>query len=137
MRVYKHGIPGIGVTGKRGKNGKTGASFYIGPVDYFFEYIGGNVLTDSSIDYDDIDYDITYAEDEERLSHLYNEGDILYITDPSTMDVLYMIEITEDMTTCTKEYFLEHIKHSKPFTKKLGPSETQLMFPINVVNTGD
>ena len=77
MLVNKHGIPGIGVTGKPGKKGKTGNSFYMGPIDQFFEFIGENNLTDSSIDYDDIDYNITYAEDEERLSHIYNEGDIV------------------------------------------------------------
>ena len=92
MRVNKHGLPGIGVTGKKGKNGKTGNSFYIGPIDQFFAYIGGDTLVNSSIDYDDIDYDITYAEDELRLSHIYNEGDILYITDPTTLDVLYMVD---------------------------------------------
>ena len=135
MRVNKHGLPGIGVTGKKGKNGKTGNSFYIGPIDQFFEYIGGDTLVNSSIDYDDIDYDITYAEDELRLSHIYNEGDILYITDPITLDVLYMVEITEDMTTCTKDYFLKHIKHQAPFTKKYGPSENDICFPVNIIHT--
>ena len=33
MRVNKHGIPGIGVTGKRGKKGKYGNSFYFGTID--------------------------------------------------------------------------------------------------------
>ena len=78
MRVNKHGIPGIGVTGKKGKKGKYGNSFYFGTIDSFFSYIGNNTLKDISINYDDIDYDITYAEDELRLSHIYNEGDILY-----------------------------------------------------------
>ena len=136
MLVNKHGIPGIGVTGKPGKKGKTGNSFYMGPIDQFFEFIGENNLTDSSIDYDDIDYNITYAEDEERLSHIYNEGDIIYITDPDTKEILYMLEVTEDMTTCTKKYFLERIKQLDPFKKKLENSDGQLMFPVNLVNDG-
>ena len=79
MRVNKHGIPGIGVTGKKGKKGKYGNSFYFGTIDSFFSYIGNNTLKDISINYDDIDYDITYAEDELRLDPKYHEGDILYI----------------------------------------------------------
>ena len=74
MRVNKHGIPGIGVTGKKGKKGKYGNSFYFGTIDSFFSYIGNNTLKDISINYDDIDYDITYAEDELRLLGLaYSE----------------------------------------------------------------
>ena len=34
--------------------------------------------------YDDIDYDITYAEDELRLDPKYHEGDILYILSDDT-----------------------------------------------------
>ena len=84
MRVNKHGIPGIGVKGKKGKKGKYGNSLYFGTIDSFFSYIGNNTLKDISINYDDIDYDITYAEDELRLDPKYHEGDILYILSDDT-----------------------------------------------------
>jgi hypothetical protein len=79
MRIYKHGIPGVGITGKQGKDGKMGNGIYFGTLDSFFSYIDENVLKDSSIDYDDIDYDITYTKNEERLNIKYKTGDILYI----------------------------------------------------------
>ena len=97
MRIYKHGIPGIGVTGKQGKNGKNGPGIYFGTLDSFFTFIGDDILTNSSIDYDDIDYDITYTQNEERLNYIYKSGDILYIIEDdnpdNTKNILYMIEI--------------------------------------------
>ena len=139
MRVNKHGIPGIGVTGKKGKKGKYGNSFYFGTIDSFFSYIGNNTLKDISINYDDIDYDITYTEDELRLDPKYHEGDILYILSDDTQNavVSYMVEITEDLTTCQKDYFLKNIKYNNPFLQKYGSTEHQLMFPVCLVNTDD
>ena len=137
MKIYKHGIPGIGVTGKIGKKGKKGSGFYFGTLDSFFTFIGDDVLTNSSIDYDDIDYDITYVQNEERLNPIYNAGDILYviddINDDSSIPVLYMVEITDDMTTCTKEYFKTHIKQYEPFTIKYTSNKNVLNYPINIV----
>ena len=136
MKIYNHGIPGIGITGQKGKNGKTGSGFYFGPLDSFFEFIGDDVLINSSIDYDDIDYDITYVQNEERLSHIYNTGDILYIVnDNEPKNILYMVEITDDLTTCTKEYFTEHIKHYKPFTFNFKINDNTIQYPINIVQS--
>lgn len=64
MKSYKHGIPGIGVTGLKGKNGKNGSGIYFGTIDSFFKFIGDDILTNSSINYDDIDFDITYVQNE-------------------------------------------------------------------------
>ena len=59
--MNKHGIPGIGVTAPKGKKGMNGNSFYFGPLNSFFTYIGDDILPDSSVDYEDRDYDITYV----------------------------------------------------------------------------
>lgn len=136
MNVNKHGNPGVGVTGKDGLIGKSGNSFYFGTLDSYFTYIGKDTIQDISIDYDDIDYDITYAEDEERLDIKYNEGDILYILSDESVnaEILYFVELTEDMTTCTKKYFLEHIKHNNPFQKKFNHNN-QMLFPVNIVKS--
>ena len=136
MKIYKHGIPGVGVTGKLGKKGKKGSGFYFGTLDSFFTFIGDDVLTNSSIDYDDIDYDITYVQNEERLNPIYNTGDILYVIDESSDEskpILYMVEITDDLTTCTKEYFQTHIKQYEPFTIKYTSGKNVLNYPINIV----
>lgn len=44
-----------------------------------------------------------------------------------------MVEITEDLTTCTKEYFLNHIKYYKPFTINYKLNDNTLVYPINIV----
>ena len=136
MRIYKHGIPGIGVTGKQGKNGKNGPGIYFGTLDSFFTFIGDDILTNSSIDYDDIDYDITYTQNEERLNYIYKSGDILYIIEDdnpdNTKNILYMIEITDDLTTCTKNYLLKYIKEQKPFTIKYKLNDNTIIYPINI-----
>ena len=114
--IYKHGLPGIGVTGQQGKQGKSGNSIYFGTFDSFFKYIDTSIL--SSIDYDDKDYDITYAKDEYRLDPKYNEGDLLYILNSSLKDssIDCVIEITEDLTTCTSTQLANNIKYENPFT---------------------
>ena len=114
--IYKHGLPGIGVTGQQGKKGKSGNSIYFGTFDSFFKYIDTSTL--SSIDYDDKDYDITYAKDEYRLDPKYNEGDLLYILNSSLKDssIDCVIEITEDLTTCTSTQLANKITYRKPFT---------------------
>ena len=114
--IYKHGLPGIGVTGQQGKQGKSGNSIYFGTFDSFFKYIDTSTL--SSIDYDDKDYDITYAKDEYRLDPKYNEGDLLYILNSSLKDssIDCVIEITEDLTTCTSTQLANNIKYENPFT---------------------
>ncbi len=114
--IYKHGLPGIGVTGQQGKQGKSGNSIYFGTFDSFFKYIDTSTL--SSIDYDDKDYDITYAKDEYRLDPKYNEGDLLYILNSSIKDssIDCVIEITEDLTTCTSTQLANKITYKKPFT---------------------
>lgn len=114
--TYKHGLPGIGVTGQQGKQGKSGNSIYFGTFDSFFKYIDTSTL--SSIDYDDKDYDITYAKDEYRLDPKYNEGDLLYILNNSIKDssIDCVIEITEDLTTCTSTQLANKITYKKPFT---------------------
>ena len=114
--IYKHGLPGIGVTGQQGKQGKSGNSIYFGTFDSFFKYIDTSTL--SSIDYDDKDYDITYAKDEYRLDPKYNEGDLLYILNSSLKDssIDCVIEITEDLTTCTSTQLANRITYEKPFT---------------------
>lgn len=114
--TYKHGLPGIGVTGQQGKQGKSGNSIYFGTFDSFFKYIDTSTL--SSIDYDDKDYDITYAKDEYRLDPKYNEGDLLYILNSSIKDssIDCVIEITEDLTTCTSTQLTNKITYKKPFT---------------------
>ena len=114
--TYKHGLPGIGVTGQQGKQGKSGNSIYFGTFDSFFKYIDTSTL--SSIDYDDKDYDITYAKDEYRLDPKYNEGDLLYILNSSIKDssIDCVIEITEDLTTCTSTQLANKITYKKPFT---------------------
>lgn len=114
--IYKHGLPGIGVTGQQGKQGKSGNSIYFGTFDSFFKYIDTSTL--SSIDYDDKDYDITYAKDEYRLDPKYNEGDLLYILNSSLKDssIDCVIEITEDLTTCTSTQLANSIKYENPFT---------------------
>lgn len=133
--MYKHGLPGIGVTGRTGKKGKSGNGVYFGTFDSFFTYIGNNTLTDISIDYDDINYDITYVEDELRLNPIYNEGDILYIIDSANNNTIkYMVEITEGMTTCTKSYFLKHIKYNYPFTRKISDGNYSYPTQLNIVS---
>lgn len=114
--IYKHGLPGIGITGQQGKKGKSGNSIYFGTFDSFFKYIDTSTL--SSIDYDDKDYDITYAKDEYRLDPKYNEGDLLYILNSSLKDssIDCVIEITEDLTTCTSTQLANKITYRKPFT---------------------
>ena len=114
--IYKHGLPGIGVTGQQGKQGKSGNSIYFGTFDSFFKYIDTSTL--SSIDYDDKDYDITYAKDEYRLDPKYNEGDLLYILNSSIKDssIDCVIEITEDLTTCTSTQLANSITYENPFT---------------------
>lgn len=114
--TYKHGLPGIGVTGQQGKQGKSGNSIYFGTFDSFFKYIDTSTL--SSIDYDDKDYDITYAKDEYRLDPKYNEGDLLYILNSSLKDssIDCVIEITEDLTTCTSTQLANKITYKNPFT---------------------
>lgn len=114
--IYKHGLPGIGVTGQQGKQGKSGNSIYFGTFDSFFKYIDTSTL--SSIDYDDKDYDITYAKDEYRLDPKYNEGDLLYILNSSLKDssIDCVIEITEDLTTCTSTQLANKITYRTPFT---------------------
>lgn len=114
--IYKHGLPGIGVTGQQGKQGKSGNSIYFGTFDSFFKYIDTSTL--SSIDYDDKDYDITYTKDEYRLDPKYNEGDLLYILNSSIKDssIDCVIEITEDLTTCTSTQLANKITYKKPFT---------------------
>lgn len=116
--IYKHGLPGIGVTGQQGKKGKSGNSIYFGTFDSFFKYIDTSTLKNSSIDYDDKDYDITYAKDEYRLDPKYNEGDLLYILNSSLKDssIDCVIEITEDLTTCTSTQLANSITYEKPFT---------------------
>lgn len=116
--IYKHGLPGIGVTGWQGKKGKSGNSIYFGTFDSFFSYIDVSALKNSSIDYDDKDYDITYAKDEYRLDPKYNEGDLLYILNSSLKDssIDCVIEITEDLTTCTSTQLANSITYEKPFT---------------------
>ena len=116
--IYKHGLPGIGVTGQQGKKGKSGNSIYFGTFDSFFSYIDVSAFKNSSIDYDDKDYDITYAKDEYRLDPKYNEGDLLYILNSSleNSSIDYVIEITEDLTTCTSTQLANKITYRKPFT---------------------
>lgn len=116
--IYKHGLPGIGVTGQQGKKGKSGNSIYFGTFDSFFKYIDTSTLKNSSIDYDDKDYDITYAKDEYRLDPKYNEGDLLYILNSSleNSSIDCVIEITEDLTTCTSTQLANSITYEKPFT---------------------
>ena len=116
--IYKHGLPGIGVTGQQGKKGKSGNSIYFGTFDSFFSYIDASTLKNSSIDYDDKDYDITYVKDEYRLDPKYNEGDLLYILNSSLKDssIDCVIEITEDLTTCTSTQLANRITYEKPFT---------------------
>ena len=137
MKIYKHGIPGIGVTGKQGKTGKSGPGIYFGTLDSFFTFIGDDILINSSIDYDDIDYDITYSQNEERLNFIYKSGDILYIIDDNNKNILYMIEITDDITTCTKNYLIKFIKEHKPFTIKYKLDEHTIIYPINIVSIND
>ena len=116
--IYKHGLPGIGVTGQQGKKGKSGNSIYFGTFDSFFSYIDVSALKNSSIDYDDKDYDITYAKDEYRLDPKYNEGDLLYILNSSleNSSIDCVIEITEDLTICTSTQLANRITYEKPFT---------------------
>lgn len=136
MNVKKHGIPGIGITGKTGITGKNGPGIYFGPLDSFFTFIGDTVLEDSNIDYEDIDYDITYVQNEERLNHIYKVGDLLYITDDNK-NILYMVEVTEDLTTCTKEYFQNHIKYYQPFTVKYNKDKNTINYSVNIVHSKD
>lgn len=139
--MNKHGIPGIGVTAPQGKKGMQGNSFHFGNLASFFRYIGDDILLDSSIDYEDVDYDITYVQNEKRLDPKYKVGDILFITDSSLTNSLvddtsvftYMVEITEDMTTCTESYFLEHTKYERPFTIKYTLDDHTFLYPINIV----
>lgn len=116
--IYKHGLPGIGVTGQQGKKGKSGNSIYFGTFDSFFSYIDASTFKNSSIDYDDKDYDITYTLDTCVLDPKYNEGDLLYILNSSLKDssIDCVIEITEDLTTCTSTQLANSITYEKPFT---------------------
>lgn len=116
--IYKHGLPGIGVTGQQGKQGKSGNSIYFGTFASFFHYIDVSTLKNSSIDYDDKDYDITYAKDEYRLDPKYNEGDLLYIlnNDTSNSSIDCVIEVTEELTTCTSTQLANKVTYRNPFT---------------------
>lgn len=137
----KHGLPGVGITAPPGKKGKSGSGFYFGPLDSFFTYIGDDILDNIQIDYEDIDFDITYVQDEERLDPKYKVGDILYITDTivhgddEIHPIEYMVEITDDLTTCKKSYFLQHIKEKRPFTIKSSYDNHTYMYPITIVDT--
>lgn len=137
----KHGLPGIGITAPSGKKGKSGNGFYFGPLDSFFTYIGDDILDNMQIDYEDIDFDLTYVQDEERLDPKYKVGDILYITDTiidgtdEKRPIQYMVEITDDLTTCRKSYFVQHIKEMRPFTIKSSYDEHTYMYPITIVDT--
>lgn len=137
----KHGLPGIGITAPAGRKGKQGNGFYFGPLDSFFTYIGDDILNNIQFDYEDIDFDITYVQDEERLDPKYKVGDILYITDTvidGTQEIhpiQYMVEITDDLTTCRKSYFIQHIKEMRPFTIKSSYDEYTYMYPITIVDT--
>ncbi len=115
--IYKHGLPGIGVTGQQGKQGKSGNSIYFGTLESFFTYLDTSTLKNSSIDYDDKEYDITYAKDELRLNTKYNVGDLLYIRHKDSVDssIDYIIEVTDELTTCTSTQLLEHISYTHPF----------------------
>ena len=138
--MKRHGLPGIGITAQKGKKGKNGPAFYFGTLDSFFVYIGDDILPDSSIDYEDIDYDITYVQNETRLDPKYKVGDILYVTDidndhgETSFPIMYMVETTDDLTTCTKEHFLRHIKQYRPFTIKSSLDEHRYLYPITIAN---
>lgn len=131
--IYKHGLPGIGVTGQQGKKGKSGNSIYFGTFDSFFSYIDASTLKNSSIDYDDKDYDITYTLDTCVLDPKYNEGDLLYILNSSLEDssIDCVIEITEDLTTCTSTQLANSITYEKPFTVNKGKFNR-----LNIVGAG-
>lgn len=138
--MKRHGLPGIGITAEKGKKGKDGPGFYFGPLDSFFVYIGDDILPDSSIDYEDIDYDITYVQNEKRLDPKYKVGDVLYITDLAENDkklVMYMIEITDDLTTCTKDYLLRHITYDRPFTLKSSLDKHTYLYPITIADVSN
>ena len=138
--MKRHGLPGIGITAQKGKKGKAGPGFYFGPLDSFFVYIGDDILPDSSIDYEDIDYDITYVQNETRLDPKYKVGDILYVTDviniegKTSLPIMYMVEITEDLTTCTQEHFVKHIKQLRPFTIKSSLDKHRYLYPITIAD---
>lgn len=132
--IYKHGLPGIGVTGKQGKQGKSGNSIYFGTFNSFFSYIDTSLLLNSSIDYDDKDYDITYTKDEYRLDPKYNVGDLLYIISSSTAkdsSIECVIEVTDELTTCTSTQLKEHISYLHPFTVNKNNFSK-----LNIVGTG-
>lgn len=131
--IYKHGLPGIGVTGQQGKKGKSGHSIYFGTFDSFFSYIDASILKNSSIDYDDKDYDITYTLDTCVLDPKYNEGDLLYILNSSLEDssIDCVIEITEDLTTCTSTQLANSITYENPFTVNKGKFNR-----LNIVGAG-
>lgn len=131
--IYKHGLPGIGVTGQQGKKGKSGHSIYFGTFDSFFSYIDASTLKNSSIDYDDKDYDITYTLDTCVLDPKYNEGDLLYILNSSLEDssIDCVIEITEDLTTCTSTQLANSITYENPFTVNKGKFNR-----LNIVGAG-
>ena len=134
----KHGIPGIGITGLAALDGKSGNSIYFEYLDNLFIYIGDDYLKTIIKDYDDIDYDITYAENEKRLDPKYNTNDIIYIKedleDSDKTIIKYMVEMTDDLTTCTKEYFLRHIKYIEPFTIKQTINGNIYLYPFNIAN---
>ena len=133
-----HGLPGIGITALPGRKGKQGNGFYFGPLDSFFTYIGDDVLDNLDIDYEDIDYDITYVQNEKRLDPKYKTGDILYITDKDIGDddftIKFMVEITDDLTTCTKSYFLKNITAYEPLTLKSCYDDHTYLYPITIVD---
>ena len=134
----KHGIPGIGITGLTGLEGKSGNSIYFEYLDNLFIYIGNDYLKTIIKDYDDIDYDITYAENEKRLDPKYNTNDIIFIKEDlensNKTIIKYMVEMTDDLTTCTKEYFLRHIKYVEPFTIKQTINGNIYLYPFNIAN---
>jgi len=45
-----------------------------------------------------------------------------------------MVEITDDMTTCTKEYLLKHAKYIDPFTLKSALNDHTYMYPIDILS---
>jgi len=48
-----------------------------------------------------------------------------------------MIEITDDLTTCTKSYLLNHIKQYRPFTVKYNLDDKTVIYPINIVSNSN
>jgi hypothetical protein len=67
-------------------------------------------------------------------------GDILYVTDvinlegKTSLPIMYMVEITEDLTTCTQEHFVKHIKQLRPFTIKSSLDKHRYLYPITIAD---